>query len=93
MDSSTSCDQRGDSQTCCQDLDCPRCTGNHMAVSTLRGPTIAGLIAKDAINRLPHITLDDDVAPLTYRSQFFGNFPFSTLDRRAFRDRDGIYRL
>ena len=36
MDSSTSCDQRGDFQTSCNDIDCPRCLAVQMATSSLK---------------------------------------------------------
>ena len=87
MDASTSCDQRGDGQVSCRDPGCPRCSALQMAVQSLTGPSIVSVVIKDVVQRLPHRVLDDGVTPLDYRSQYFGNFPFSTLDRAYFRDR------
>ena len=91
LDSATSCQQREDFQMLCNDPDCPRCNSKSIAVSTLKGPTIAAVLVKDLIRRLPHVTLDDGVCPNAYRTSFYGNFPFSTLNRRDFKDRGGKY--
>ena len=87
LDASTSCDQRGDSQVSCQDSNCPRCTALQLAVHSLKGSTGVAVLIKDLMQKLPHRVLDDGVVPLTYRTQYYGNFPFTTLDRQAFRDR------
>ena len=87
MDSSTSCDQRGEFQTSCQDLDCPRCVAQQLAVQSLKGTTAVAVLVKDVMQKLPHRVLDDGVVPLTYRAQLYGNFPFTTLDRQHFHDR------
>ena len=87
LDASTSCDQRGDSQTSCSDMGCPRCTSHQLDVHSLKGSTIVAVVVKDLVQKLPHRALDDDVRPATYRVQYYGNFPFTTLDRQAFRDR------
>ena len=92
MDASTSCDQRGDSQITCADRDCPRCTAHQLAVQSLKGCSIVAVIVKDLVQKLPHLTLADDVSPAIYRSQFHGNFPFPTLDRQAFRDHHSKFR-
>ena len=90
LDSSSSCPQVEDFQVLCPtDADCPRCTTKTLAVSTLKGPTIVAVAIKDLIQRLPHATLDDGVCPNAYRTSYYGNFPFSTLNRRVFRDRNG----
>ena len=62
---------------------------NTIAVSTLKGPTIAAVVIKDLVRRLPHRVLDDGVSPNAYRTNFYGNFPFATLNRQVFRDRQG----
>ena len=93
LDSSTSCQQREDFQMLCNDPDCPRCNSKVIAVSTLKGPTIAAVLVKDLIRRLPHVTLDDGVCPNAYRTNFYGNFPFATLNRRDFKDRGGNFLI
>ena len=94
LDSATSCAQREDFQVLCPtDPDCPRCSSKALAVSTLKGPTIVAVIIKDLVQRLPHKTLDDGVNPNAYRTNFYGNFPFSTLNRNIFRDRNGKYHI
>ena len=62
---------------------------NTIAVSTLKGPTIAAVVIKDLVRRLPHRVLDDGVSPNAYRTNFYGNFPFATLNRQVFKDRQG----
>ena len=90
LDSSTSCPQREDFQVLCStDPDCPRCMSKTIAVSTLKGPTIAAVVVKDLVQRLPHRVLDDGVSPNAYRTNFYGNFPFATLNRQIFKDRQG----
>jgi hypothetical protein len=90
LDSATSCQQREDFQMLCPtDSDCPRCLSKSIAVLTLKGPTIAAVLVQDLIRRLPHMTLDDGVCPNAYRTNFYGNFPFSTLNRKDFKDRGG----
>ena len=90
LDSATFCHQRGDFQMTCDDTGCPRCDTKTLSVSTLKGPTILVIMAQDLIGRLPHAALPDDgVSPADYRINFYGNFPFSTLNRSDFRDRRG----
>ena len=90
LDSATCCAQRENFQSLCPtDLDCPRCSSKTIAVSTLKGPTIAAVVVKDLIQHLPHKTLEDGVTPNAYRTSFYGNFPFATLNRNLFKDRQG----
>ena len=89
LDSASSCVQRDDFQTCCEDRDCPRCNMKTLAVSTMKGTTAIAVTIKDLADRLPHCTLDDGVTPAAYRESYYGNFPFTTLDRREFKDRRG----
>ena len=89
LDSATFCHDRDDFQMTCDDPGCPRCDGKTLAVSTLKGPTILVLLAQDLIGRLPHAALPDGVTPVDYRMNFYGCFPFSTLNRSDFRDRRG----
>ena len=78
---------------CPTDKDCPRCFSKSIAVSTLKGPTIAAVLIQDLIRRLPHMTLDDGVCPNAYRTSFYGNFPFATLNRKDFKDRGGKFYI
>ena len=89
LDSATICLDRDDFQTACDDAGCPRCNGNTLSIATLRGPTAGAVIMQDLLGRLPHATLDDGVTPANYRMNYFGNFPFTTLNRRDFRERRG----
>ena len=76
LDSGSSCQQREDFQMLCPtDKDCPRCFSKSIAVSTLKGPTIAAVLVQDLIRRLPHLTLDDGVCPNAYRTSFMAIFP------------------
>ena len=94
LDSASFCIQRDDFQVSCEDPGCPRCNSKTLAVPCLKGTTIVALVAKDLIARLPHVALDEDgIQPQTYREKFYGNFPFSTLNRRDFRDRRGIHNF
>ena len=89
LDSATICLARDDFQTACDDPGCPRCNGKTLSIATLRGPTACVSIMQDVLGRLPHATLDDGVTPTDYRMNYYGNFPFSTLNRRDFKDRRG----
>ena len=94
LDSASSCVQREDFQALCPtDPNCPRCLSKTIAVSTLKGPTIAAVLVKDLVQRLPHRVLEDGVSPNAYRTNFYGNFPFSTLNRQLFKDRQGLRLL
>ena len=90
LDSATMCHDRDDFQMTCDDPGCPRCNAKVLSVSTLKGPTVCVLLMQDVVGRLPHGALDDDVTPLDYRLNYYGNFPFTTLNRRDFRERRGI---
>ena len=89
LDSATNCLESEDFQRSCEDLDCPRCNGGVLSISTLKGTTACAVIMQDLVDRAPHATQDDGVAPMDYRCNYFGNFPFTTLDQKVFKDRLG----
>ena len=55
----------------------------------MKGTTAIAVVIKDLVSRLPHIELDDGVSPMDYRENYYGNFPFTTLNRKEFKERRG----